>query len=294
MPELRPVEADERAAAAREVLGAALYERAARGAGRGLTLAANAAAWDALRLRPRVLREVRAVDTTVTVQGRPLAAPLLVGRVGDRRAYHPGGESAAARGAAAAGVAAIVGGGCEGSAGWVALERGVADDRLRHAAAGGCDALVLSADDPALTLEDVARVVELSGLPVIVSGLLRADDAARCVAAGARGVVVSNQGGRLLDTAIATGRALPEICAAVAGAAEIYVDGGIRHGRDVFKALALGARAVLVGRLALWGQVTDGEDGVRDVLDQLRVELARAMGQCGARTVAEITRDLVR
>jgi 4-hydroxymandelate oxidase len=105
--------------------------------------------------------------------------------------------------------------------------------------------------------------------------------------------MVSNHGGRHLDAVVASADALPEIVAAVAGRAEVYVDGGIRRGTDIVKALALGARAVLVGRPLVWGLALDGADGVRAVLDHLREELARSMALCGVARLAEISADLV-
>ena len=150
-----------------------------------------------------------------------------------------------------------------------------------------------SLHDPALTPKDVAWVREVSGLPVIVKGIVRGDDAARAVEHGAQGIVVSNHGGRQLDSAIPSIMALPDVVDAVANRAEVYVDGGIRRGTDVLKALALGARAVLVGRPVLWGLAVDGERGVQNVLELLRQELDLAMALAGARNVSEITRDLV-
>lgn len=147
--------------------------------------------------------------------------------------------------------------------------------------------------DPSLTPDDIAWLAELSGLPVVVKGVLRGDDAGACVDAGAAGVVVSTHGGRQLDTAIATADALPEVVQAVAGGAEVYVDGGLRLGTDVLKALSLGARAVLLGRPVLWGLAVGGEQGVVDVLEQLRAELARAMALTGAPDLSALTTDLV-
>lgn len=147
--------------------------------------------------------------------------------------------------------------------------------------------------DPSLTPDDIAWLTELSGLPVVVKGVLRGDDAVACVGAGAAGIVVSTHGGRQLDTAIATASALPEVVQAVAGRAEVYVDGGVRLGTDVLKALALGARAVLLGRPVLWGLAVGGEQGVVDVLEQLRAELTRAMALTGAADLAALTDDLV-
>jgi 4-hydroxymandelate oxidase len=143
------------------------------------------------------------------------------------------------------------------------------------------------------TLQDLEWLVRRTGLDVAVKGVLRGDDALRCVEAGAKAVIVSNHGGRHLDGTVATADALPEIADAVAGKAEVYVDGGIRRGTDIVKALALGARAVLVARPVIWALALEGADGVRAVLDHLREELARAMALCGAARLADIHADLV-
>jgi len=144
-----------------------------------------------------------------------------------------------------------------------------------------------------LSLKDLRWLVGRSPLPVIVKGVLRGDDAVRCVEAGARAVIVSNHGGRHLDTTVTTAAALPEIAAAVGDTTEVYVDGGMRRGTDILKALALGARAVLVGRPTLWGLSVRGADGVRDVLEHLRQELVRTMALAGVASVAAATPDLV-
>jgi 4-hydroxymandelate oxidase len=150
-----------------------------------------------------------------------------------------------------------------------------------------------SLHDPALTPRDIEWVRDVSGLPVIVKGVVRGDDAVRAVEHGAGGIVVSNHGGRQLDSSIPSITALPEVVDAVADRAEVYVDGGIRRGTDVLKALALGARAALVGRPVLWGLAIDGQAGVCAVLELLRKEIDLAMALSGARNVSEITRDLV-
>jgi len=149
------------------------------------------------------------------------------------------------------------------------------------------------AQDPSVTFDDIAWLRELSGLPVIVKGVLRGDDAVRCVQAGAAGVMVSNHGGRQLDGAIATADALGEVAEAVGASAEVYVDGGVRSGVDVLRALALGARAVLVARPVVWGLATGGTDGVRDVLASLHTDLVLAMRLCGAPTLADCSADLI-
>ncbi len=164
----------------------------------------------------------------------------------------------------------------------------------------GAEAAVTDPDDypgahqsPAVTFDDIGWLASLSGLPVVVKGVLRADDAQRCIDAGASGLVVSNHGGRQLDGAVAGADALPEVVNAADGKVEVYVDGGIRRGTDVLKALALGARAVLVGRPLLWGLATAGAAGAQGVLDQLGAEFARDMALAGARSVNDLTPDLV-
>jgi 4-hydroxymandelate oxidase len=147
--------------------------------------------------------------------------------------------------------------------------------------------------DPGLTPETIGWLAERSGLPVLVKGVLRGDAAVAGLDAGAAGVVVSNHGGRQLDTVVATADALAEVVAAVGDRAEVYVDGGVRRGTDVLKALALGARGVLVGRPVLWGLAVGGAAGVERVLSGLAGELRLAMALCGATQVAELTPDLV-
>ena len=147
--------------------------------------------------------------------------------------------------------------------------------------------------DPSLTWEALAWLVGETRLPVVVKGVLRADDALRAIERGAAGVVVSNHGGRNLDTVPATIDALPAIAAAVAGRVPLLLDGGIRRGVDVVKALALGASAVMLGRPYLWGLAAAGSEGVQRVVNMLVTELEMAMAQCGAATLAELTPDLV-
>jgi 4-hydroxymandelate oxidase len=147
--------------------------------------------------------------------------------------------------------------------------------------------------DPSLTPDAIAWLGERSGLPVLVKGVLRGDDTVACLDAGAAGVVVSNHGGRQLDTALSTADALAEVAQAAGDRGEVYVDGGIRRGTDVLKALALGAHGVLVGRPVLWSLATGGSDAVQDLLDGLRSDLALAMALSGAANLTDLTRDLI-
>lgn len=336
---------------AQALITPAAYAFAAGGADDELTIADNIAAWRRLRLRPRLLRDVTAVDTGVDVLGARLAHPLMVAPMGRHHLYHRQAERESARGAAAAGAVFMmatsstvrmedVAAERQSAPQWFQLymsDRAVAEAVIDRAAAAGFGALVFTVDqpvggsnlrarrDPVVASPDI-RLVNLPGepiarnaydpsnrnvvrfpttwrdlewmarrspLPVVVKGILRADDALHCVEAGATAVIVSNHGGRHLDTTIASADALPEIATALRDKAEVYVDGGIRRGTDIVKAVALGARAVLIGRPVLWGLATGGADGVRDVLDHLRTELVRSMALCGAAKVEECTGDLV-
>lgn len=128
---------------------------------------------------------------------------------------------------------------------------------------------------------------------MLTKGNLRGDEAVRCLDHGAAGIIVSNHGARNLDTVPATAEALPRIVDAVAGRAPVLVDGGIRRGTDVVKALALGAAAVLVGRPVVWGLTVGGPQGVRHVLEILRTETEMAMALLGARSLDDLTPDLL-
>lgn len=147
--------------------------------------------------------------------------------------------------------------------------------------------------DASLTWDDVAWVRSLSHLPLVLKGIVRADDAARAVDAGAAAIIVSNHGGRQLDAAPATLHALPGVVGAAQGRIEVYVDGGIRWGSDALKALGLGARAVFVGRPILWGLAVNGEEGVTNVLSILEEELSLAMALSGVKSVRNMERGLV-
>jgi 4-hydroxymandelate oxidase len=147
--------------------------------------------------------------------------------------------------------------------------------------------------DPDLTWDDIAWLTSITDLPVLVKGILRADDARRAIDAGAAGVIVSNHGGRQLDTAPAAVDALAGVAAAMGNRGVVIVDGGIRRGTDVVKAIAMGAHAIQIGRPIVWGLVVDGEQGVADVLELLRDELDLAMALAGCRSIADITADLL-
>ena len=162
------------------------------------------------------------------------------------------------------------------------------------AADSGLSAYFASLLDQSLSWNDLEWLRSITSLPVLLKGIVRADDAARAVECGVEGLVVSNHGGRQLDTAPATIAVLSDVVEAVAGRAEVLIDGGIRRGTDVLKAVALGASAVMVGRPILWGLSVDGERGVARVLELLRAELDTALALCGCASLADLGIDLLR
>ena len=145
--------------------------------------------------------------------------------------------------------------------------------------------------DTASTWPDLDWLAANIRLPLVVKGIMTGEDGKHSADHGAKGIIVSNHGGRYLDTTLATIEVLPEVVQAVGGNAEVYMDGGIMRGSDVFKALALGAKSVLIGRAIFWGLAVDGEAGVVSVLDMLKSELDATMGMCGRTNIDSIDMD---
>jgi isopentenyl diphosphate isomerase/L-lactate dehydrogenase-like FMN-dependent dehydrogenase len=320
----------------------------AGGSGDEWTLRENRAAFARWTFRPRVLCDVSGISTATTVLGQRIELPVVVAPVAYQQLYHPDGECATARAAAAAGTAMAVSTFCTrsheeiaaaapGLTQWCQLyvfrDRGVTREHLAGAADAGCSAVVLTVDTPRLaqrerdirvgfqvpsdlplpyarsavgdaaanpadqfalldasvSWRDLEWVAREGRLPILLKGIVTAEDAKLAVEHGAAAVVVSNHGGRQLDGAPATLDALPEVVEAIAGRAEVYLDGGIRRGTDVAKALALGARAVLAGRAPIFGLAAAGEDGVRHVLELLREELALTLCLLGCASPDELT-----
>ena len=210
---------------------------------------------------------------------------------------------------------------------YVLRDRGVSDEIAAQAAAHGARALVLTGDTPIVapkprgpvpelpgeallpvieerpddllrqaadvTVDDISRLAEISGLPVLVKGVLRPDDAHACVDAGAAGVVVSNHGGRQLDGAVPSAWALPEVAETVGDRGLVLVDGGVRTARHVLVALAMGAQAVLVGRPVLWALAVGGADGVAGLLRSLAADLEVQLALAGCRDASDAASDLI-
>lgn len=179
-------------------------------------------------------------------------------------------------------------------AGW--RERG-AGFRVTHPVAvsttGGATAELFAQHDASLTWDDIGTFAEASGMPVLLKGILRPGDASKAMDAGAAGVIVSNHGGRQLDTAVAAADVLESVAHAVRGRGAVLVDGGIRRGWDVAKALALGADAMLVGRPVLWGLARDGQAGAEAVIQQVVAEFDNTLAQLGCPNARDLNRSYV-
>jgi isopentenyl diphosphate isomerase/L-lactate dehydrogenase-like FMN-dependent dehydrogenase len=316
--------------AAEERLDPASYGYFAGGANDEWTLRENVAAFGRWVLRPRMLVDVSALTGATTVLGTEVSFPVLVAPMAFQGLAHPDGERAMARGAAAAGtvmcLSTLSTAGLEEAAEaapdgarWFQLywgpDRSKVQELVDRAVAAGYRAIVVTVDlpevgrrerdlrtgfetpaslnavtDNSLTWRDLDWLRSHTALPILVKGVLTAEDAVLATEAGVDGIVVSNHGGRQLDGVAASLDALPEVVEAAGERAEILLDGGVRRGTDVVKALALGARAVLVGRAALYGLAVDGADGVERVLGLLREEVELTLALCGCPSPEEVTR----
>jgi isopentenyl diphosphate isomerase/L-lactate dehydrogenase-like FMN-dependent dehydrogenase len=344
-PSTRLVNVHDYEIAAREIIPRGEWDYYAGGSDDEVTLRANESAFDALRLRARVLVDVTGTTPKTSTLETPISMPILTAPTAYQAMAHPDGELATARAAAAAGTIMIasinsnytleeIAAAADGPK-WLQfyiyggdLEKSV--PLLQRAEAAGYGAIVLTVDRPVfgnrerdlrndfslppgiraanfdnadrkalsmpceITWATVEQLQQATALPVILKGILTAEDAVRAVEHGVAGIMVSNHGGRQLDGVCAGIEALPEVVEAVADRCEVFCDGGIRRGTDVVKALALGARAVLVGRPILWGLAVDGTAGVGAVLECLRAELIRAMKLLGRPTIDDIDPTTVR
>lgn len=342
---IEPINVFEYESLARERLHPAVWDYYSGGAHDEVTLRENRAAFERIQLRPRVLVDVRQIDTATTLLGASVTMPIGIAPSACHGAACVEGECATAQAAGAHGTVMIastestrsleeIAGAATGPL-WFQLYfaspfRAQAERLVKRAEAAGFRAIVVTVDLPrtgrkerhtrsestfdwpvpgnfagertlaedndsaALTWDDIVWLRQTTTLPIVLKGILTVEDALLGLEHGAAGMVVSNHGGRQLDTVAATITALPEIARAVAGRCEVYLDGGVRRGTDVLKALALGARAVFVGRPVLWGLAVSGAAGARHVLALLHEELELAMALAGRPTLASIDESVVR
>jgi glycolate oxidase len=320
--------------AARRNLSRPLWDMLSGGSDSETTLRRNRLALYSLSLRQRVLVNVAKIDTRATLLGRALPIPVFIAPVGNfLQVADPQGIVAVARGAAAYGTEVFVSTaakpGIEEAAAavdvpmifqlYVRSDRKWIGDILDRAKAAGYRALCVTVDrayysrrerdlisrvpvreggDPSfqasLTWDDVVWMKERMGVPLILKGIACGEDARLAVEHGAEVVYVSNHGGRQLDHGQASIEVLPEVAAAVDGRAEVLVDGGISRGTDVIKAVALGARAVGLGKLQGWALAAAGEAGITRMLELMEVEIKTALGLMGVTSLEQLNPSWVR
>lgn len=340
------------------------FDYYASGANDMVTLRENRAAFNRLRLRPRILRDVSKVDTTTYVLGEKVASPICIAPTAMQRMAHDTGECATAAAAAKSGTLMtlsswsttaledVAKAGGPGGARWFQLyvykDRVITTQLVKRALAAGYTALAVTVDTPVLGRREadmrnrfklpehltmgnfvsaggahaegtkdggndsglaayVASLIDRTldwgdikwlrticgNMKIVVKGVMTAEDASEAVRQGVDGIWISNHGARQLDTTPATIEVLPEVVQAVSGRCEVYLDGGICRGTDVFKALALGAKAVFIGRPVLWGLAHSGEEGVEKILKLLNDELVLALQLTGCTRVASASNSMV-
>ncbi|MFN6571216.1 alpha-hydroxy acid oxidase [Dendronalium sp. ChiSLP03b] len=347
---------------AKRYLSQMAFDYYSSGAWDEITLRDNRAAFERIKLRPRMLVDVSDRNLSTSILGQPLQLPLLIAPMAFQCLAHPDGEVATALAAASAGVGMVLStlatksieevaaaGHKKNALQWFQLyihkDRGLTRALVERAYAAGYKALCLTVDapilgqreqdrrnefalppgmhpanlatisgldiyhqqgesglftyfaqqlNPGVTWRDLEWLQSICPLPLVLKGILREDDAVRAVEYGAKAIVVSNHGGRQLDGAIASLDALAEIVTAVDGRAEVLLDGGIRRGTDILKALAIGAKAVLIGRPVLWGLAVGGQAGVSQIVTLLQDELDVTMALSGCSKLQDIDRSLVK
>lgn len=320
------------AAAARRNLAPGPWAYLIGGTETETTVRRNRQALDTIAFRPRVLRDMRRIDTSGELLGAPTRLPVLIAPVGGVESFVEGGAAAVARASKAFGVPQMLSSVCQpgleataaaadnlrlfqlyvrGDADWV-------DDHVRRAKDHGYRAFCLTVDSAmysrrerdlaerfvkpwragvaqgmqfqsALAWDDVKRYKDRHDLPLILKGIATAEDAAIAVEHGVDVVYVSNHGGRQLDHGLGSATVLPEVVHAVAGRAQVWVDGGFMRGTDVVKGIALGASCVGLGRLACLGLAADGVAGLVRALEILEEEVRICLGLLGAASFAELT-----
>ncbi|XP_062008781.1 peroxisomal (S)-2-hydroxyacid oxidase GLO4-like isoform X2 [Rosa rugosa] len=325
-----PVNVNEFQELAKQVLPKMYYDFYTGGAEDQFTLKENVEAFRRIILRPRVLVDVSRIDMSTTVLGYKISAPIMIAPTSMHQLAHPEGEVATARAAAASNtimvfkrrdISAQIVQRAEKN-GYKAIVLTVDAPRLGRREAdiknkmisphlknfeglisteldsdegSNLEAFVRAVYDDSMCWEDVIGWLKsITNLPILVKGILTHEDARKAVKVGVAGIVVSNHGARQLDYTPATISVLEEVVQAVGGKVPVLFDGGIRRGTDVFKALALGAQAVLVGRPVIYGLAANGENGVRKVMKMLKDELELTMALSGCPSVKDITRSHVR
>ena len=300
------------------------------GKGTAATMLRNYQKWQEVCINMDTICENAPIDTTFTMFGRTFAAPIFAAPVGAMK-LHYGDKyddltynDILVSSCAQAGIAAFTGDGVDAAVFQGAMEairaaggvgvptikpwnQELVFEKLDLARTSGCKSVAMDIDGAGLpflknmtppagskSVQELSEIIRYAGMPFIVKGVMTVRGAQKAAEAGAAAIIVSNHGGRVLGQTPASAEVLPEIADAVGGSMKILVDGGIRTGTDVFKALALGADAVLIGRPFVPMVYGDGAQGVATYIEKIGSELRDTMAMCGVHTLGEITRDCVR
>uniref|UniRef100_M1C3K6 (S)-2-hydroxy-acid oxidase n=1 Tax=Solanum tuberosum TaxID=4113 RepID=M1C3K6_SOLTU len=324
-----PVNVNEFQELARKVLPKMYYDFFAGGAEDEYTLKENIEAFHRITIQPRILVDVSRIDMSTVILGHKTSAPIILAPSAAHQLAHPEGEVATARGAAACNVIMVykrrdvtefmvrraesngfraiiltadtprlgrreadiknkmISFRLRNFEGFISTD--VVSDKGSNLAAYAEETL-----DPSLCWKDIAWLKSITKLPILIKGVLNGEDAMKAIEAGVVGIIISNHGARQLDYSPATISVLEEVVQAVQGKVPVLLDGGIRRGTDIFKALALGAKAVMIGRPVIYGLAAKGESGVKQVIEMLKNELELTMALAGCCTVDDITRSHVK
>jgi len=331
----------------------ALSDYIEKSAGMGKTFRSNFEAFSNYKLIPKVLQNIKEVDTSILVLGEKIQSPIIIAPTAWHKLFSNLGEKDTSNAAKFFGIPYIISSfstcdfqeiGKDLSHAWYQLliykNKNLMRAFIEKAENAGCSAIVLTIDAPLgctmckvsnqnetsfefpvqdlplfpkdeaipySTLDeyyekyidssagwnDIEEIISLTHLPVILKGVLHPMDAKKAVDIGIKGIIISNHGGRQLDDAISSLDALELLPEELKNQIDIYIDGGIRSGVDVFKAIALGAKAVLIGRPVLYGLIADGQQGVESLLQIMNKELKDCMHMTGSSTISSITRNLL-
>ena len=271
--------------------------------------------FERMTFRPRMNVPTTDLDLSVDLFGK-MFAPILVGPMAHQQNFHPDGELAMVRGASAAKAVMVVSSdssqpiekiAAESKTDlWFQIDSGsdaaAAHSRIQQAVKSGCKAVCITvgapssagAKNPTLNWSVIDQIRQGISVPIVIKGIMSPQEADAAVKKGVQGIVVSNYGGLLTPGLAPPMEMLPPIIEAVGGKVPVLIDGSFRRGSDILKALAFGAKAVLVGRPVVWGLAAYGADGVQSVLEMLQTELARVMCMCGNPNLKSIPRTVVK
>jgi isopentenyl diphosphate isomerase/L-lactate dehydrogenase-like FMN-dependent dehydrogenase len=257
--------------------------------------APDRAAFDRITFRPRLMVNTMELDLVTELFGLRMFAPIIAGPASMQQRFHPDAELAMARGVAASRAAMVITEQSSLPLAKIAAEcgagfwyQGSQREKIEEAVKSGCKAVCVSAG---AAIDPLRKGLSI---PFLLKGVMNAADARSAVERGVQGVIVSNYRGAGVSGLASSIEVLPAIVEAVGGRAPILIDGGFRRGSDILKAIALGARAVLVTRPVLWGLAAYGAPGVQHVIELLQTELARDMAMCGRAKIAGVDKSLVR